>query len=350
MTRVLYVGDLNPYTRSEQRYRAILSLGVDVTGISFAPVTHGAGEARASWYERARSRVGWPADTTGVNGEIASRVEHERYDVLWVDKAPSVRDSTLRRIAARPRGDRPALVFHSDDDMFARHNQTGWFRRALPLYDLVVTAKSFNQRPGELPALGARCVLYVPQAFDPEFHRPVDVDDDDRRALGGEVGFVGTFEQDRADRMLHLADHGIVVRVFGNGWSRLVGHHPNLRVEDRAIYGDEYIRCLSATDVNLGFLRKSNRDQHTSRTLDIPACGAFYLAERTAEQQTLFGEGVEADYFGSDRELLDKVRYYLEHDEARRRIAAAGRRRCVDSGYDHARAVHRVIERALGAA
>ena len=82
-------------------------------------------------------------------------------------------------------------------------------------------------------------------------------------------------------------------------------------------------------------LIKQNRDLQTTRTFEIPACGAFMLAERTDEHLRLFEEGKEAAYFGSEGELLDKVRYYLDHEGERKTIAAAGRKRCLDSGYSH---------------
>lgn len=345
MTSVLFVGDLNPFTRSEQRYRALRSLGLHARGLSFVPVGAAPGEKRPALVDRLRSRLGRPRDAVGVNAAILDELEREPVDLLWIDKGPNVRPSTLARVKRR----HPALtlLFHSDDDMAARHNQNAYFRAAVPLFDVVVTAKSYNLAAAELPALGARRVIFARQAFDPEFHRPLAIDAATRQRLGAEVGFVGTFERDRAERMLYLAEHGVVVRVFGNRWQAWRGRHANLRIEGRAIYGDDYIRCLSATDINLGFLRKTNRDLHTSRTLDIPACGAFYLAERTAEQTELFREGVEADYFSSNEEMLAKVRHHLEHKDQRQRIAAAGRRRCIDAGYDHASAIRAVLDRAL---
>src|SRR4029450_7028444 len=95
------------------------------------------------------------------------------------------------------------------------------------------------------------------------------------------------------------------------------------------------VRAICATRINLCFLRKVNRDLQTTRTMEIPACGAFMLAERTDEHRAPFEEGKEAEYFESGVELRAKVDYYLAHEEERRRIGLAGRERCLRSGYSN---------------
>ena len=116
-----------------------------------------------------------------------------------------------------------------------------------------------------------------------------------------------------------------------------MGKHQNLQVENKPIYNEDYAKALCATKINLCFLRKINRDLHTSRTMEIPACGGFMLAERTSEHQELFEENKEAVFFDNNnpKKLLEKVRYYLEHEEEREAIAKAGRKRCLKSGYSH---------------
>jgi spore maturation protein CgeB len=49
----------------------------------------------------------------------------------------------------------------------------------------------------------------------------------------------------------------------------------------------------------------------------------------------LFEDGKEAVFFSTNTELVAKVDFYLRHPEERRCIAAAGKKRCVDSGYSN---------------
>ena len=172
--------------------------------------------------------------------------------------------------------------------------------------------------------------------YDPDTHRPLALSDEERARFGGPVGFVGTWEAARAASIGQLARG----RHSGARLGRAAGRsefqpHPNLRIEPHELLGLDYARALNSFDINLCFLRKLNRDLQTTRSVEIPACGAFMLAERTDEHLALFREGVEAEFFASDDEMIDKTRYYLAHPEARRRIAAAGLERCRIGRYSY---------------
>jgi spore maturation protein CgeB len=60
--------------------------------------------------------------------------------------------------------------------------------------------------------------------------------------------------------------------------------------------------------------------------------------------QELFEEGKEAIFFSSDDEMLSKTRFYLANNEARERIAAAGRVRCERSGYSNTALLQKIID------
>ena len=134
----------------------------------------------------------------GSNAAILGAIGRQRFDVLWVDKGLAIRPRTLRRARACSR--LSICVAYSPDDMASPDNTSMAWERCVSLYDLHVTTKSFNV--AELPDLGARDVFFVDNAFDPEIHRPLELSEAERRRFGADVGFVGTFERERADAML----------------------------------------------------------------------------------------------------------------------------------------------------
>jgi spore maturation protein CgeB len=115
-------------------------------------------------------------------------------------------------------------------------------------------------------------------------------------------------------------------------------------VRGAGLWSEDYARAICGSKIGLGLLSKLIPETSTTRTFEIPACGTFLLAERTEEHASFFDEGREAEFFGSDEELQDKVKYYLKHEAARRRIAAAGRERCLRSAYSYDDRMRQALE------
>jgi hypothetical protein len=274
----------------------------------------------------------------GVNRNLVAAVRLHQPNLVWIDKGLTIRSTTLGKI--RSECPTALLVNYSPDDMSNPQHLQKRYWAGLARYDLVVTTKSYSVP--ELTALGARAVMAVDNAFCPSVHRPVTLTDRERQELGGPVGFIGFPEREREKSVQFLASHGVQVRVWGP-WRRQ--QTPHLIIEGRPLWENDYARAIAAFDINLCFLRKVNRDRQTTRSIEIPACGGFLLAERTDEHLRLFAEGKEAEFFGSDQELLAKTRYYLDHPQERARIAAEGRNRCLRDGYSNAHRLAQVLER-----
>jgi len=224
------------------------------------------------------------------------------------------------------------LIHYFHDDFLNPINNSRMFLEGIGLYDAHITTKSYNV--AELVARGARNVTFIDNSFEPSVFYPRSILPGDRKRLGAAVGFIGEYERERAESLLFLASHGIKVRVWGEGW---LGHNrlqnENLLLEGRGLWGEDYPMAICSIGINLCFLRKANRDLQTTRSLEIPACGAFMLAERTPEHTRLFKEEREAEYFSSNQEMLAKVTQYLDNAVMREKIAKAGYERCVSSGY-----------------
>ncbi|MDN3513005.1 MAG: glycosyltransferase [Candidatus Brocadia sp.] len=339
--KILFIGDLNTYGRAFQRYRALLDLGYEVTGLSFMPFGFYPGITgdlvcfETKLIKIFFNKLGYPLDSLNINLRTLELMKYFHFDLVWVEKALMLKPNTILELKKLKPGVK--VAFYSEDDMYAKHNQSKYFIKCLPLYDLVFTTKSYNCNLEELPSLGAQKVVFVDKAYDKYTHRHLEITGEGKGILGADVGFVGTYERDRAEKMLFLAGKGIPIRIWGNGWNGWVNKYKNLIVENIPIYGDDYVKSICATKINLCFLRKASRDLQTDRTMEIPACGGFMLAERTSEHLRLFEEGKEADLFDINKpeELLEKVKYYLEYENERLAIAKAGRERCLKSKYSH---------------
>lgn len=335
------VGGYGGFNTSVHRIHALRALGCEVEVIDSAVPA----SVVASLSGRIRARLfrhGYDvraADPGRNRPRLLHAARQRPWDVLWLEKALTIDGDAIAELRAASPG--VQVVGFSPDDMDARHNQSLQFLSALPAYDCFLTTKSCNV--AELRRLGCRAVAVVGNGYDPTAFRPMAATAAEAAALGGDVGFIGTFEAERADAMLHLARNGVQVRVWGNDWERMRGAHANLRIEGRPLYGDDFAKACGAFKINLGFLRKLNRDQQTTRSVEIPASGGFILAERTAEHLALFVEGQEAEFFASADELLDKCRRYLAAPELRGRIALGGRARCLASGYDNASRLQRAL-------
>lgn len=324
----LFVGELRVGRTAHQRMLAQVDLGHRVVGVdTFEDVVNSPFELL---YLKVWGRLGRPKDVNDVNQKIAHLAAEQRFDILWLDKALTVTRNTLDIFRKENPG--AACVFYSGDDMLNPRNQTHYYREALPDYDIHFTTKSYNV--AELEGMGCKRVTYIGNAYDPKTHRPMQLSSSDMQRYATDVGFVGGYEQDRWAHMRRLALAELQVRIAGSFWERVDARAiPNLSIVHGDLCGEDYTKAICATKVNLCFLRKVNRDLETTRSVEIPACGGFMLAERTEEHRALFEEGTEAEYFGTFDELLDKARFYVRDDAARSRIARAGHARCARSGY-----------------
>ena len=63
------------------------------------------------------------------------------------------------------------------------------------------------------------------------------------------------------------------------------------------------------------------------RTFEAAGCGAFLLSDYVGGMENAFDIGKEIACYKSEDEMVEKVRYYLDHPELRNQIALAGQRR-----------------------
>lgn len=283
-------------------------------------------------------------DRVGENRRIIELAEKNEYDLIWIDKGLTINGSTLRKLKKiQPQA---KLVSYTPDNMAEHHNQSQNYLDGFGIYDYHITTKSYII--DDLYRMGAQKIIFSNQSYEESFHYPREIDENDMARLGADVGFVGMWEKERMDSILYLTRNGIKVKVFGDEkWNVCANDNANLEVNCGGLFNEDYVKSFKCFKISLCFLRKMNRDLQTTRTMEIPACGGFMLAERTTEHLKLFEEGVEAEYFDTDEELLEKCRYYLSHEDERLKIAEAGRKRCISSGYSNVETLRQIINQIM---
>jgi hypothetical protein len=347
--RILFVGYLTPYLTTAARHDALVDLGFPVESIDPAPFVGSPSPLISALAYRTLLTPG----VFAFNREILERAARFRPDVLWLEKATYVFPRTFRRLRRDPG---LLFVYHNTDDWrlsvsWVHRAHWRFLRRTLREYDLHITSNLWNV--DEFRQAGFPRVVHMELAANPAVRDPGEIPEAERRALGGAVGFIGHWEPVTERRLLHLVRHGVPLKIYGGAWDDAeAAGELSQAIQHRLVMGDEYARAIVSFDINIGIVSTWNRNHTASRTFQIPALGAFLLHERNEIVTQYFKEGVEAEFFDSDDELLEKCRHYLAHPEERRRIAAAGRQRCIESGYfepDRVREILPALEEALQA-
>lgn len=341
--KVLVHGIMSEGQHTLQRTEALEKIaGIE---IARSPVRTGTGGVIGRLIGRITRRLRWPSDIHGENSQLLELARQSRPDIILVENRAVIRAGTLARIRAET-GAR--LAYLCPDDAMATHNLTGWLRRSFPAWDAFFTTKTFNLP--ELRGLGVRNPILIGNIFTPALHRPLRATEVGDEFEAFDVVFVGQYEHDRAQSLRRLAEAGLKVVVYGpdagafyGRWASLAGSGIAVRPP---VWGQDYVRALHHGKIALGFLRKGNRDRITQRSIEVPAMARPLVAEKTDEQDQHFIDGEEYVGFIDDAELVAKAKALIADPARRARIAEAGRRRCLASGYDVdslARAITRTL-------
>lgn len=332
--RVIYVGPLWEGGTCLQRMQAMQELGHEILPLDTAPACV-CKKQKKLFYKILRKIFG-PIALIDVNKQIISIItnaKRNQFDVIWIDKGLTIKEKIL--IQVKNQSPKTIIVHYNPDDPFGAL-RSGWktFIKSAPSYDVHFVPR--EQNLVEYKKIGCKKVIRFYRGYNSHLHSPINITKNFRLKYGGPVGFIGDYEIERAQSMHYLASAGIPVRIWGPNWDRKCRlRHINMKIEGRPLWGDDYVKAICSFDINLHFLRKINRDLQSSRSIEIPACGGFMLAERTNEHFELFEEKKEAEFFSTNDELLEKVRYYLKHEDKRKNIALNGRVRCLKSGYSN---------------
>jgi spore maturation protein CgeB len=178
-----------------------------------------------------------------------------------------------------------------------------------------------------------------------------------------DVTFVGQVHSQRERIIDQLQRAGIHVQCWGKGWeSGRLGQDEMIRTYSRSKISlnftessigfrwkpiaktfltrraDDSIRLNSPRELMSSFsaLFDKHRQQIKGRNFEIPGAGGFLLTSHADNLEEYFVPGKEIATFQNVEDLIEKIGYYLSHDDERERIRKAGHERALrEHTYEH---------------
>jgi hypothetical protein len=323
-----------------QRYETLRSFGHDVVPFSFhaycrfAPFTKLLFRLGIGAFPRSKLET--------FNRDLLETVIAVNPDVVWVEKALLLLPETIARAKQARR--HTLWVSYQDDNPFGgRLNEVPTWRNfiaTIPSYDIHFVKRKSDVDNFKLH--GAARVIINPTGFYQEFYHPYDPPRVPSHFQHDTV-FIGTALDHRVGSIAYLMNEAkLRMDVYGGLWDYTAVYHRH-RDYFHGFAGMAYPLIVSGSKICLGYVSSSNMDEYNGRSVEIPACGGFFLAERTPMHLELYEEATEAVFFSSKEECADKIRFYLRNDTLRRRIARAGYERCLNSDYSLARSMRQAM-------
>jgi spore maturation protein CgeB len=128
-----------------------------------------------------------------------------------------------------------------------------------------------------------------------------------------DVSFVGSLRADRGNYLKILRQKGIPINLFGEAGRKFVSY-------------EEMMDIFATSKINLNFSKtyKYMKFGIKGRIFKVCLAGGFLLTEYCPGIEKYFEIDKEIVCFRNPEEMVDKIKYYLSHDEQRRAIAKAG--------------------------
>ena len=243
-----------------------------------------------------------------VWNSIKKRPEHEidhlvpndtvkylgQYDAhIWVDWGEDALGGMLPYVPEYPKrdGKNPVVYWASDTHLGYDHR----LARAKESDIVFVAQKDAVER---FKADGVPNPIWLPHAVEPQAYPPFNL-----AAKTYDVAFVGHVSSDNRIEMLDRA-----FREFSNFF------YGQRLFEEAARKYNEAKVCLNI----------AMKDDVNMRCFEVMGCGGFLLTDKIPSIQELFVDGVHCVLYDGLDDMVEKAKYYLEHEEAREKIAKAG--------------------------
>lgn len=198
---------------------------------------------------------------------------------------------------------------------------------------------------------GLKNPIYLPFACDPDYHRPIEITEEERKRYGRDVAFVGSFYPNRWHILKELGEFNM--GVWGPYWNKAIRranrknltfynfNHlewfgnfktsvqlDNLFIKSIKLDPSEWTKIYSASKIVIVIHYQDGKTpcfQASPKVYEALACGCFVLVDRQKDVFSLFEDEKHLVGFDNVNDLKRKIIYYLANPDKRRKIAESGR-------------------------
>ncbi len=270
---------------------------------------------------RILNRLMMPAISAKINRDLIASVKNNKYDLVLVNNGWHLMGSTIDAVKKHARH----VVLWSTDELYNKAFSSFVYPESYLRYDCV-----FCQRKHLFDfyrSKGLKKLAYLPLFYYPE-HHPVILSDDDKKAWGSDIAFMGTWSKEREKMLDVLA--GLDVRIWGGYWYKSSKEFKRrFAITNKIAWLEDMAKVVNSTKIIIDALTVGQHDQINMKNLQIPACGGALITTRTDAITELFEEGKEVICYDTYEELRGKCEYYLLHEDERRGIALNAHKKVV---------------------
>ena len=182
--------------------------------------------------------------------------------------------------------------------------------------------------------------FWLTEAVAPAFFEiKKDITEEDIRMYSADATFVGNLGSKpqylpRRQFLQAVIDNGFRLKWWGQKIPRKFSTIPLLlgnlgrAYGGKFVWGEEHAKIAKLSKIYLGFDAQPHVRKSMSERLYIAVgCGAFYMCHYVDGIEDILKPDREIVTFRSADEMIEKMRYYLLHDEVRMKIAQAGQQR-----------------------
>ncbi|HOZ47194.1 MAG TPA: glycosyltransferase [Candidatus Hydrogenedentes bacterium] len=214
-----------------------------------------------------------------------------------------------------------------------------YWREVAPHYDYF-----FHIQPGEfddmLREAGCPAHAFVQTACDPEVHRPVELDPQERHEFQCDLSFAGAGYHNRVQVFKGLTDYDF--KIWGVNWPGPELRHHLCRPEQR-FDAALFAKIVAGSKINLNLHSSATAegvdakcDAINPRVFEIAACGGFQVCDPAIGLDRHFDFETELPIYRDINELRACIEHFLAHPDERAAFAQRARERVLrEHTYEH---------------